>query len=83
MNEKARTKRVCVCGCACIPVHTYETASLPSMLLYFKSCGCNMRQPFWHLFKPVRASLAACITVPSAYSGREEAGRRETFSLTL
>lgn len=72
-----------VCGCACKTVHTYETESLPSMLLYFKSCGCNMRHPFWHLFQPVRASMADCITVLLACSGLVEAGQRETFSLTL
>lgn len=47
-------QNVHVCGCACKTVHRYETGSLLSMLLYFKSCGCNMRHQFWHLVQPIR-----------------------------
>lgn len=47
-------QNVHVCGCACKTVHRYETGSLLSMLLYFKSCGCNMRHQFWLLVQPIR-----------------------------
>lgn len=82
-NESARTNCVCVSECACTPEHTYETVSLPGMLLYFKSCGCNMRHPLRHLPQPMGAGVAACINALSASSSGEEAGLRESFSLTL